>query len=75
MSGLVYYTTLIDENASCHLALGRALSSSQPEDERFTFNNSQIHIDFMVGTPDMHIVGIDNDGKETVIFDNGDFAI
>ncbi len=75
MSGLVYYTTLIDENASCHLALGRALSSSQPEDERFTFNNSQIHIDFMVGTPDMHIVGIDNDGKETVIFDKGDFAI
>lgn len=75
MSGLVYYTTLIDENASCHLALGRALSSRQPEDQNFTFNNSQIHIDFMVGTPDMHIVGIDNDGKETVIFDHGDFAL
>ena len=75
MSGLVYYTTLIDENASCHLALGRALNSNQPEDKKYTFNNSQIHIDFMIGTPDMHIVGTDENGKETVIFDNGDFAL
>ena len=75
MSGRVYYTTLIDENASCHLALGRALSSRQPSDPKYTFNDSMIHIDFMIGTPDMHIVGTTADGREVVIFDNGDFAI
>ena len=75
MSGLFYYTTLIDENASCHLALGRALGANQPEDPNYTFNNSQIHIDFMIGTPDMSIIGTDVNGKEHVIFKDGDFAI
>lgn len=75
MSNVVYYTTLIDENASCHLALGRALGSPLPEDSEWTFNDSQIHIDFMVGTPDMHIVGTTEDGREVVVFDNGDFAL
>lgn len=74
MSGLVYYTTLIDENASCHLALGRALVP-QPEDDRYTFNQSQIHIDFMIGTPDLSIIGTTEDGKEVTIFQNGDFAL
>ena len=74
MSGLVYYTTLIDENASCHLALGRGLSP-QPEDESVHFNDSTIHVDFMIGTSDMHIVGIDGEGKEIDIFVDGDFAL
>ena len=75
MSGRVYYTTLIDENASCHLALGRGLSRKQPADPKNTFNDSVIHIDFMIGTADMHITGTTEDGKEVVIFDKGDFAI
>lgn len=70
-SGLVYYTTLIDENASCHLALGRGLNSAS-NDERF--NQSQIHIDFMIGTKDMNIVGTDENGKEIQIFKDGSFA-
>ena len=74
MSKIVYYTTLIDENASCHLALGRGLGQ-QPSDPKYTFNDSVIHIDFMIGTEDMHIVGTTEDGKEVVIFDKGDFAI
>ena len=69
-SGLVYYTTLIDENASCHLALGRALSGTCNGE----FNDSTIHIDFMVGTADMSIVATCADGKEVEIFRNGDFA-
>lgn len=69
MSGLVYYTTLIDENASCHLALGRGFGS-RPE-----FNDSTIHVDFMIGTPDMRIVGTTEDGREVDIFRDGDFAI
>lgn len=75
MSNIIYYTTLIDENASCHLALGRALNSPLPEDAPWTFNNSMIHIDFMVGTADLHIVGTTEDGKEVVVFDQGDFVL
>ncbi len=75
MSNVVYYTTLIDENASCHLALGRALGRPLAEDCPWTFNDSMIHIDFMVGTPDLHIVGTTEDGKEVVVFDKGDFAL
>ena len=75
MSNIVYYTTLIDENASCHLALGRALGMPLPEGDPYTINDSQIHIDFMVGTPDMHIVGTTADGQEVVVFDNGDFVL
>ncbi|MBR2809508.1 MAG: aminopeptidase [Erysipelotrichaceae bacterium] len=68
-SGLVFYTTLIDENASCHLALGRGLGGVDPK-----FNQSQIHIDFMIGTKDMNIVGTDKDGNEIQIFKDGNFA-
>ena len=75
MSKRVYYTTLIDENASCHLALGRGLSSVQPSDPKYTFNDSVIHIDFMIGTEDMHITGTTADGKEVTVFESGDFAI
>ncbi len=74
MSGLVYYTTLIDENASCHLALGRGLGG-KPTAPGYTFNDSVIHIDFMIGTEDMHITGRTADGREIDVFRNGDFAI
>lgn len=69
MSGLVYYTTLIDENASCHLALGRGFGQ-RPE-----FNDSTIHVDFMIGTPDLCIVGTTEDGREVDIFRDGDFTL
>ena len=75
MSGIVYFTTLIDENASCHLALGRWVGKGGPEEEQYRFNDSTIHVDFMVGTPDMKIVGTTESGEEVVIFENGDFAI
>ena len=79
-SGLIYYTTLIDENASCHLALGRRLLSAPPEGYTEDgvsdpYNYSQIHIDFMFGAPDMSVVGKTADGKEVEIFRNGDFVI
>lgn len=70
MSQIVYYTTLIDENASCHLALGRGLQSVKNE----AFNDSVIHIDFMIGTKDLKIVGTNDQGEEVIIFQDGDFA-
>ena len=75
MSDIVYYCTLIDENASCHLALGRALGRPLPEDDPYTFNDSVIHIDFMMGAADMRIVGTTPDGQEVTVFENGDFAL
>ena len=75
MSNVVFYTTLIDENASCHLALGRGLGNlKEMENSKWTFNDSTIHVDFMIGNSDMKIVGTDVDGKEVLIFKNGDFA-
>ena len=76
-SGLVYYTTLIDENASCHLALGRGFVGKDVTEEdgvQMPYNQSSIHIDFMFGAPDTDVVGITRDGKEVQIFKNGDFA-
>lgn len=72
-SGLVYYNTLIDENASCHLALGRALGPTKGMEE--IFNDSTIHIDFMMGTADMCIDGLCEDGSWVPVFRNGDFVI
>ncbi|MBR2802952.1 MAG: aminopeptidase [Erysipelotrichaceae bacterium] len=70
-SGLVYYTTLIDENASCHLALGRALNGAP---DRSLYNWSTIHIDFMIGAADTNIVGYDENGNEVQVFKDGNFA-
>lgn len=83
LSNLLYFNTLYDENASCHLALGRAYpmnveggtNMSQEELDAIGSNDSNTHVDFMFGTKDMHIVGIKEDGSEVTIFDNGDFVI
>ncbi len=75
MSNVVFYNTLIDENASCHLAIGRTLVPPLPEGQPWTFNQSKIHVDFMIGTPDMSVIGTKEDGTEVVVFKDGDFAI
>ena len=76
-SGLVFYTTLIDENASCHLALGRGFVGPDVTEEdgvKDPYNQSSIHIDFMFGSPDMNVTGITRDGGEVAIFRNGNYA-
>ena len=75
-------TTLIDENASCHLALGAGFSeciqngTSMDEKELFLhgINVSKQHVDFMIGTDDLNIIGTTHDGKEVKIFENGKFS-
>lgn len=80
-SGLIYFNTLIDENASCHIALGKGfpgtvdVTSQDPKDwEAKHLNFSKIHIDFMIGAKDTKIIGYKKDGSEVMIFENGDFA-
>ncbi|MPM66352.1 Aminopeptidase 2 [bioreactor metagenome] len=81
-SGIIFYNTLYDENASCHLAIGRAYSlcmkdgekMSEEELEKAGGNYSLAHVDFMIGTEDLSITGISADGNETHIFQNGNWA-
>lgn len=76
-SGRVFYTTLLDENAACHLAFGNCYmeynlpAGVAPDDE---CNQSPIHVDFMIGTTDTTITAILQDGTEQVIFKDGDWA-
>ncbi|MCQ2772252.1 MAG: aminopeptidase [Bacilli bacterium] len=81
-TGLLFYNTLFDENAACHLALGRGFSNLYKDFEKYTedelqsfgINDSSSHVDFMIGTRDMSIVGIDSKGVEHKIFENGTWA-
>ena len=82
-SGILFYETLFDENAACHLALGAGFKElldgganmSSEEAHQKGINDSMTHVDFMIGTKDLEIVGTSFDGKKTVIFKNGNWAI
>ncbi len=83
-SGLLYYNTLFDENAACHFAFGQAYPACVPggddlSDEELLVRGinavSSEHVDFMVGTDDLSIIGTTSDGREVVIFKDGRFAL
>lgn len=81
-SGIIFFNTLFDENASNHLALGSAYAfslqggteMSEEELAAHGLNRSQTHVDFMVGSDKMNIDGIKKDGSKVPIFRNGDWA-
>lgn len=74
-TGIVFKTTLLDENASCHIALGRGYGDGSKKTlEKRGINFSGIHVDFMFGTDDMKVLGLK--GKEEIlIMDNGKFLL
>lgn len=82
-TGILFYNTLFDENASCHLALGRGFNEclagfenmSVEECKKAGINDSMIHVDFMIGSKDMSIVGVTNNGDRIQIFKNGNWVI
>ena len=82
-SNILFYNTLFDENASCHLALGKAYpvcikngeNLSNEELKGLEVNDSFVHEDFMVGTKDLQIIGITAEGIEVPVFENGNFVI
>jgi aminopeptidase len=65
--GTVFYDTLLDENAASHIALGGALDYAVGEEDRQRLNRSQIHVDFMVGGPEVAVTGIAPDGERIPI--------
>jgi len=81
-SNILFYNTLFDENASCHLAIGKAYPVCIKNGENLNdevlaqqgVNDSFAHEDFMVGTKDLQIIGITVDGKQISIIENGNFA-
>jgi aminopeptidase len=81
-SGVLFYNTLFDENASCHFAVGHGFNECLKGFENMTdeeckvkgINDSMIHVDFMIGSRDMSIVGVTKDGKRVQIFENGNWA-
>ena len=78
---LLFYNTLFDENAACHIAFGEAYpcieggrSMTKEERKERGLNDSITHVDFMVGTPDLSIIGTTPDGKEVPVFVDGNFS-
>ena len=81
-SGLLFYNTLFDENAACHLALGAGYADTLWDFESKTLdecrelgvNDSMVHEDFMIGCDSMNIDAITRDGKTVPVFRNGNWA-
>lgn len=81
-TGILFYNTLFDENAACHLAFGEAYEDtvkgyetmSKEDLKNIGFNESLIHVDFMIGSKDLDIVGYDFNNKAHQIFKNGNWA-
>ena len=81
-SGILFYNTLFDENAACHLAIGRGFSNvlkgyenmTEEEAHKKGINDSITHVDFMIGTRDLSITAITNEGEEIPVFINGEWA-
>lgn len=81
-SGILFYNTLFDENAACHLALGKAYPTCLQGGEKMNsvelaqhgVNDSLIHEDFMIGTSDMEIDGVKADGTLVPVFRQGNFV-
>ncbi|MGY0374727.1 aminopeptidase [Clostridium sp. JNZ J1-5] len=78
----IFFNTLFDENASCHLAIGNAYpvcikdgeEMSKEELDKNGVNSSLTHVDFMVGTKDLQIIGVTSEGTEIQIFKDGNFS-
>ena len=81
-TGLLFYNTLFDENAACHLALGMGFADTIRDFENKTLdecralgvNDSMVHVDFMIGTADLAIDAETRDGRTVAIFKDGNWA-
>ena len=81
-SGLLFFNTLFDENAACHIALGQCYAKCFVDGDKLTSdeiaarggNKSMIHIDWMIGSDRIDIDGVDADGRRTPVFRRGEWA-
>jgi len=73
--GTVFYDTLLDENAASHLALGCGFEFAAGEEDAGRVNRSEIHVDFMIGGPDVNATGILADGTQVPVLHAGAWAV
>ncbi|MGL5003417.1 MAG: aminopeptidase, partial [Casimicrobium sp.] len=81
-TGFLFYDTLFDETAACHIALGKAYSytmhgghaMSKPELEQHGANDSRVHVDWMIGSKDLDVTGIRADGSSMALLSSGEWA-
>ena len=81
-SGVLFYNTLFDENAACHIAFGAGYPTNIKGGAKLTraqlmekgLNDSAIHEDVMIGAPDTRITGVRKNGEEVRIFENGEWV-
>ena len=82
-SKILFYNTLFDENASCHIAIGKGYPTTVKNGENLSakerkekgLNDSIEHVDFMIGTPDLKVTGITFDGEQIPVFRDGEWVI
>ena len=77
-TNILFYNTLYDENASCHIALGKAYPTCVNEKINSNYenlNDSSVHVDFMFGSDDLNVIGTDENNQEIHIMKNGEFII
>jgi aminopeptidase len=82
-SGLIFFNTLFDENASCHFAFGKAYPTCLKDGDNMSeeelikngANDSLTHVDFMVGSEELEIIGETAEGEKIQVFKNGDWVI
>lgn len=70
-TGVVYFNTLLDENAASHLAFGNAYQIAVGEADHGRINKSAVHVDFMVGGDEVSVTGITRDGREVAVLRGG----
>lgn len=81
-AGIIFYNTLFDENASCHLALGKAYPTNvengadmdETQLDKNGINDSMVHVDFMIGSEKMNIDGVLADGTTEAVFKKGTWS-
>lgn len=81
-TNIIFNETLYDENASCHIALGRGFNEclrgevkDDKEQLKRGVNISKTHVDFMIGSRDLSVVGVTHDGNEIKVIENGNIIL
>jgi aminopeptidase len=68
---VVFFDTMIDENAASHIALGNGYGTALDDEDRKRMNSSAIHIDFMIGSSELAVTGMTCEGQEVPLLRDG----
>jgi aminopeptidase len=73
--GTIFYDTLLDENAVSHIAIGFGFPFAVEGDDLERINRSEIHVDFMIGSPELDVTGVTGDGERVPVLRDGDWQV